>query len=158
MSLIHPLRSAKKAIARTDLPAEAAINPVRQRRAAIAGAAEANWHDMEAYCDQVTAERDHAINRLEAAEILNARLAEREAALHKRLDDEKERYREALAAAMAAFNAVSPVLLDAYHKIAAVMGSQPALDADTLAEQIKNAEPLPSIVTRGPAPAEQEGR
>jgi hypothetical protein len=132
-------------------PKRALIDPEKQKRATLARIAESNWLELEAQLEQALAEVAEWRRRAQVAESENERLLDREAAAYQRSDNEKERYRDALAAAMAAFTAAAPLMLDAHRKISAAIGARSKVDVPALAEQIKEEYPLPSVVQKGPA-------
>jgi acetolactate synthase small subunit len=132
-------------------PARALVDPAKQQRAELARIAESNWLNLEAQLEQVTDECNEWRRRAKIAEAENERLLEREAAHFQREDALKEKYREALAAAMAAFGAAAPIMLDAQRKISAAMRTASKNNISALAEQLKEDYPLPSVVQRGPA-------
>jgi hypothetical protein len=129
----------------------ALVDPATQQRAELARIAQSNWLNLEAQLGQVTDECNEWRRRAEIAEAENERLLEREAARFQREDALKEKYREALAAAMAAFGAAAPIMLDAHRKISAAMRMASKNNMSALAEQIKEDYPLPSVVQQGPA-------
>ena len=124
------------------------VDPAKQQRATLARIAENNWLELEARLEQALGEVAEWRRRAEIAESENERLLDREAAAYQRADKEKEKYRDALAAAMAAFTAAAPIMLDAHRKISAAIGARSKIDMPALAEQIN---PLPSVVQKGPA-------
>ena len=142
----------KKPVERANMQIEAAqpaplnralVDPVKQQRAKLARIAESNWLELEAQLEQALAEVAEWRRRAEVAESENERLLDREAAAYQRADNDMERYRDALAVAMAAFTAAAPIMLDAHRKIRAAMGAR--------SKQIKEDYPLPSVVQQGPA-------
>jgi predicted RNase H-like nuclease (RuvC/YqgF family) len=150
----------KKPVERANMPIEAAqpapqlrtlVDSAKQQRARLARIAESNWLDLEAQLEQAPAEVAEWRRRAEVAESENERLLDREAAAYRRADNDKARYRDALAAAMAAFTAAAPIMLYAHRKISAAMGTPTKIDMPALAEQLKAGYPLPSVVQQGPA-------
>jgi hypothetical protein len=148
-----PVESANMQIEVTQSapPTRALIDPAKQQRAKLARIAESNWLELEAQLGQALAELAEWRRRAEVAESENERLLDREAAAYQRADNDKERYRDALAAAMAAFTAAAPIMLDAHRKISAAIGARSKIVMPALAEQIKEDYPLPSVVRQGPA-------
>ena len=157
MSLINFGKGlGKKPVERANMQIVAAqplalVDPATQQRAELARIAQSNWLNLEAQLGQVTDECNEWRRRAEIAEAENERLLEREAARFQREDALKEKYREALAAAMAAFGAAAPIMLDAHRKISAAMRMASKNNMSALAEQIKEDYPLPSVVQQGPA-------
>jgi len=125
-------------------PPRVLVDPAKQQRAKLARIAESNWLELEAQLEQALAEVAEWRRRAEVAESESELLRDREAAAYRRADNDKERYRDALAVAMAAFTAAAPIMLDARRKISAAIGAASKID-------IKEDYSLPSVVHQGPA-------